>query len=46
MNASDLGKLLGDRSLGSRILNGQRGLSKNHIRILAGHFSVSPALFL
>ncbi len=46
MNASDLGKILGDRSLGSTILNGRRSLSKNHIRILAQHFSVSPALFL
>ena len=34
MNASDLGRLLGDRSLGTRILKGQRELSKTHIRIL------------
>ena len=46
MNASDLGRLLGDRSLGSRILTGQRQLSKNHIKILANRFSVSPAMFL
>ncbi len=46
MNASDLGRLLGDRSLGSRVLSGNRELSKAHIRILAEHFSVSPALFI
>ncbi len=46
MNASDLGRLLGDRSLGSRILGGQRQLSKSHIKILANRFSVSPAIFL
>lgn len=46
MNASDLGRLLGDRSLGSRILRGQRQLSKSHIKILANRFSVSPAMFL
>ena len=46
MNASDLGRLLGDRSLGSRILGGQRQLSKTHIKILANRFSVSPALLL
>ena len=46
MNASDLGRLLGERTLGPKILNGQRELSKAHIRILADHFNVSPALFL
>ena len=34
MSASDLGRMLGDRSLGSRLLNGARSLSKNHIRVL------------
>jgi antitoxin component HigA of HigAB toxin-antitoxin module len=46
MNASDLGRLLGDRSLGCRVLNGKRQLSKNHIAILSEHFAVNPALFL
>jgi HTH-type transcriptional regulator / antitoxin HigA len=46
MSASDLGRLLGNRSLGSAILRRQRGLSKDHIRRLAEHFGVTPALFL
>jgi len=46
MNASDLGRLLGDRSLGHRILSGQRELSKAHIRTLADHFAVNPSAFL
>ncbi len=46
MNASQLGELLGNRSLGSKILRGERGLSKRHIRTLAKRFKVSPALFL
>jgi len=46
MNASDLGRLLGDRSLGPKILNGDRALSKAHIKILAQHFNVSPAALL
>ena len=46
MNASDLGRLLGDRSLGPKILNGDRDLSKTHIRRLADHFHISPALLL
>lgn len=46
MNASDLGRLLGTRSLGSAILNGQRDLSKAHIRKLADHFKVDPGLFI
>jgi HTH-type transcriptional regulator/antitoxin HigA len=46
MTESDLGRLLGDRSLGHRILNGERELSKAHIRILAEHFSLNPAALL
>jgi HTH-type transcriptional regulator/antitoxin HigA len=46
MSASDLGRLLGDRSLGSRILNGERELSKSHIKKLAEHFHLEPGFFL
>jgi HTH-type transcriptional regulator / antitoxin HigA len=46
MSASDLGRLLGDRSLGPKILNGERALSKAHIRILAKHFKVSAAVLI
>ena len=46
MTQADLGRLLGNRALASLILNGHRHLSKSHIRKLAGHFKVSPALFL
>jgi len=46
MTESDLGRLLGDRSLGHRILSGQRELSKAHIRALAEHFCLNPAALL
>jgi HTH-type transcriptional regulator/antitoxin HigA len=46
MTASDLGELLGNRSLGSKILRGERELSKAHLRILAERFRVSPGLFI
>jgi HTH-type transcriptional regulator/antitoxin HigA len=46
MSESDLGRLLGDRSLGHRILSGERDLSKTHIRILAEHFALNPAALL
>jgi HTH-type transcriptional regulator / antitoxin HigA len=46
LNASDLGRVLGQRQLGSAILRGDRKLSKTHIRKLAAHFGVSPGLFL
>ena len=46
MSESDLGRLLGDRSLGHRILTGERELSKTHIRILAEHFALNPAVLL
>ena len=47
MNGSQLGELLGgNRSLGGKILRGERELSKAHIRTLAAHFKISPGLFL
>ena len=46
MSSSDLGRLLGNRSLGSLILNGHRALSKEHIRKLSEHFNVNPSVFL
>ena len=46
MTASALGELLGNRSLGSKLLRGQRQLSKAHIRKLCDRFSVSSDLFL
>jgi HTH-type transcriptional regulator/antitoxin HigA len=46
MNASDLGRLLGNRTLGAAILSGRRALSKTHVRKLAEHFKVDPGLLL
>lgn len=46
MSESDLGRLLGDRSLGHRILKGDRELSKSHIRLLAEYFAVDPGALL
>ena len=46
MNASDLGRLLGNRSLGSLILNEKRQLSKAHIKKLCEHFAISADVFL
>ncbi|MEI8374942.1 MAG: transcriptional regulator [Planctomycetota bacterium] len=46
MNTSDLGRLLGNRTLGAAILSGQRALSKTHVKKLAEHFKVEPGYFL
>lgn len=46
MSGYELGKLLGDPALGSKILSGKRALSKSHIRVLADHFKVSSGVFL
>ncbi|MCE5228228.1 hypothetical protein LLG95_01345 [bacterium] len=46
MGVVELGLLLGDRSLGTRILSGERQLSKAHIRKLADRFNLSPAYFM
>jgi len=46
MSASDLGRLLGNRGLGSILLAGKRELSKVHIRILADYFKMEAGYFL
>lgn len=46
MTASDLGRLLGNRSLGGAILRGERELSKTHVKILAERFKLDPGVFL
>jgi antitoxin component HigA of HigAB toxin-antitoxin module len=46
MTGSDLGRLLGNRELGPKILNGARQLSKSHIRQLADRFKVDAGLIL
>jgi HTH-type transcriptional regulator/antitoxin HigA len=46
MSGSDLGRILGNRTLGPALLRGDRSLSKTNIKKLADYFSVNPALFL
>jgi HTH-type transcriptional regulator/antitoxin HigA len=46
MSASDLGRLLGSRSLGSAILRRERELSKGHVVKLARYFGISTDLLL
>jgi HTH-type transcriptional regulator/antitoxin HigA len=46
MSASDLGRLLGNRGMGSVFLTGKRGLSKANICKLAEHFKVRADYFL
>jgi len=47
LTAADLSRLLGvDRSLGPKILRGDRRLTLEHVRTLARHFAVEPGLFL
>lgn len=46
MSQSGLDRLLGDRSLGYKILSGERELSKAHIKTLSEHFKVNACAFL
>ena len=46
MSGSDLGRLLGQRQLGSKILRGERKLSKSQIKKLAEYFHVDAGVFL
>lgn len=46
MSGSDLGRVLGCRTLGPAILNGTRNLSQKNIVTLAKYFSVNASLFI
>jgi HTH-type transcriptional regulator/antitoxin HigA len=46
MSASDLGRILQNRELGSKILRGERKLTVNHIKRLARHFRLDPGIFV
>jgi len=47
MSAADLSRILGsDRSLGPKLLRGERRLTVDHIRTLARRFSVEPGILL
>jgi HTH-type transcriptional regulator/antitoxin HigA len=47
MSASDLARLLGVHvSMGSKILQGERSLTVEHLRKLADRFKVRPELFM
>ena len=46
MSASDLGRLLGNRELGSKILRGERNISKSAAKRLGEHFGLPSATFL
>jgi len=46
MTNSDLGRILGDRTLGHKIVTGARGLSRKHIELLSKEFSTEPGAFL
>ncbi len=46
MSASDLGRLLGERTIGHKVLTGKRKLTTDQVKILADHFRVSTDLFI
>ena len=47
LSAADLSRILGsDRSLGSKVLRGERRLTADHIRTLARRFNVEPGVLL
>jgi HTH-type transcriptional regulator / antitoxin HigA len=46
MTAADLGKMLGERTLGSKVLRGERKIGLTYAKILAQRFSVNVGLFV
>jgi len=45
MNVTDLGELLGSKSIASEVLNGRRSLSKANMLALAKHFKLDVSAF-
>jgi antitoxin component HigA of HigAB toxin-antitoxin module len=45
MSIMELGKVLGNKTAASLVVNGKRELSKTHIRRLSARFNVDPGLF-
>lgn len=46
MSASDLGRLIGHRELGSKILRGERQITRDHAAKLAGRFGLPAETFM
>ena len=46
LSQAQIGKIIGSESAVSMLLNGQRGLSKSHIKALTARFGVDAGLFL
>jgi HTH-type transcriptional regulator/antitoxin HigA len=46
LSASEIGRILGSRSLGPAILRGDRQISKANAIALAEHFKLNPGLFI
>jgi HTH-type transcriptional regulator/antitoxin HigA len=46
MSASDLGRMLGHRELGSKILRRERDISRSHATTLGEHFGLPAEIFL
>jgi HTH-type transcriptional regulator/antitoxin HigA len=46
MTASDLGRCLGQRELGSKVLRGEREISKSHAKALGERFGLPAEIFL
>jgi HTH-type transcriptional regulator/antitoxin HigA len=46
MIAADLGNLLGERTLGSKILRGERKIDLKYAKALSGKFGVDVSIFI
>jgi len=46
LNASDLGRILGQREVGSKLLRGERRISRSHAKTLGDRFGLPAETFL
>ncbi len=46
LTGSDVGRIIGQRELGAKVLNGDRQISREHAKLLGRHFGLPGELFL
>jgi antitoxin component HigA of HigAB toxin-antitoxin module len=46
LNGSDVGRIIGQREMGAKVLKGDRLISREHARLLGKHFGLPGELFL
>jgi HTH-type transcriptional regulator/antitoxin HigA len=46
LTGSDIGRIIGQRELGAKVINGTRQISREHAKLLGRHFGLPAEIFL